>query len=63
MDKATGNIEDLKFTKVNKMYSELLVVLYPRRSKRNTDSKAWMSSLNRRVRNLKERMVRLFEDQ
>lgn len=39
-DKDTGDTEDLKLTRVNTMYSELLIELYFKSSKRNKDLKA-----------------------
>lgn len=44
------------------MFSELLLELYHKRSKRNTDFEAKMSSLKRKVRKLKDTTVLLLED-
>lgn len=41
--KVTGFIEDAELTKVNTIYSELLLEIYFIRSKRNPDFKACMS--------------------
>lgn len=55
-------IEDAKATKVNMMYSGLLLEPYSRSSEMNTYFKAGMFLLKRTVRELKDIMVRLLED-
>lgn len=63
MNKATEYMKDPELTEANTMYSELLLEIYFKTSERNTDLKAWMSMWKRRLRELQDTMVRLFEDQ
>lgn len=62
VDKATGHNQDSELTKVNTICSDLLLELCPTCSKRNTDSRACISSLRRMVRELQDTMVQLFKD-
>lgn len=47
--------------RINIMYYEHLLDLNPKKPEMNTDSKAWMLSLKRRVRELQDTMVCLFK--
>lgn len=58
----TGYIENTELNNVNKTYFELLLELYLRRSKTDKHLRAWMFLWKRRVREMKETMVRLFGD-
>lgn len=62
VDKTTRYMEDANRTRVNTMSSELLSKIYPRCSKRNTNFKARMWFLQRRVSGLKEAIIPLLED-
>lgn len=62
MDIASEYIEQAGLTKLSLMFSELLLELYSRSSSGNRVLKAWMSTLERRVREFKDTLVRLYED-
>lgn len=62
VDKAPGYIEYVALMKVKTMNSGLLTEIHFRSTNSNTDFGVSMSSLNRRLTQLVNTMVRLFED-
>lgn len=61
-DSATRSFEDPELNNKNPMYSKLLLEFYFRSSKEKKEFEACISSLKRRRRELKDRMVRLLEN-
>lgn len=62
MDNAAGYNEDAEQTKVGTMYSELLLELHSKGSKRKMDSKPGKSLLKRWVVKIKDTMACLLKD-